>query len=59
MYIVVLVDGHYRAAVNTKGKPDKYGTPKKFKRRVDAENWIARRNYTGMSFYYEVQEVTR
>ena len=59
MYIVVWVDGYYRAAVNTKGKPDKYGTPKKFKRELDAENWIAKHNYSGMSFHYEVQEVIR
>ena len=53
-YIVVEVDGHLRSAIDEKGKPNKYGRPKLFKTRKDAEKWVERKSYPGMSWRYEI-----
>ena len=56
-YRVVEVDGIIRACVCKNNKADKYGTPKDFKTKEDAQNWIDCRSYKGMSFKYEIVEV--
>lgn len=53
-YIIVEVDGFIRSAIDTKGKPNKYGTPKEFKTRKDAQAWIDKKTYVGMSWHYEI-----
>lgn len=56
IYKVVYVDGNYRAAICLNNKPDKYGQPKIFTKE-DAEKWIQRHTYKGMSFKYVIKEV--
>lgn len=58
MYIIVEVDGFIRSAIDKTGKANKYGEPKLFKTKKDAQKWIDRRSYDGMSFHYEIKEVT-
>ena len=53
-FIIVEVDGWLRSAIDEKGKPNKYGKPKLFKTREDAEKWVERRSYPGMSWKYEI-----
>ena len=55
MYKVVKVNGYSREAIDTKGKPNKYGEPKLFTLK-EAENFVKRNTYTGMSFKYEIVE---
>ena len=58
MFKVVFVDGIYRAQIDIKNTPNKYGVCKKFKTRDDAQRWIDRHSYRGMSFTYEIKEIT-
>ena len=53
-FIIVEVDGWLRSAIDEKGKPNKYGKPKLFKTREDAEKWVEKRSYQGMSWRYEI-----
>lgn len=53
---IVMVDGWYKAVICKNDKPDKYGTPKDFKTRKEAEEWIKKNSYKGMSFKYEIIE---
>ena len=55
MYKVVKVSGFMREAIDTKGKANKYGEPKKFTLE-DAEKFIKKNSYAGMSFKYEIVE---
>jgi len=55
-YVVVEVDGIWRAAIDRKGKANKYGEPKIFKSADDAQKWIDRRTYKGVSVHYEIKE---
>lgn len=57
MFHVVEVDGIWRAVICKNNKADKYGEPKNFLTRKDAQNWIDKRSYAGMSWRYEVVEV--
>lgn len=57
MFYIVEVDGHVRQIIDTKGKANKYGEPKLFKSRKDAEAWILKHSYKGMSFHYEIKEI--
>ena len=57
MFKIIYVDGIYRAQIDIKNKPNKYGVCKKFKTREDAQGWIDRHSYKGMSFHYEISEV--
>lgn len=57
MFKVVYVDGVYRAAIDKKNTVNKYGDPRLWKTRKEAQNWIDKHSYKGMSFYYEIKEV--
>lgn len=54
MFYVAKVDGHWRAAICTDGKPNKYGKPKTFSSEKEAKKWIIKNSYVGMSFRYEI-----
>lgn len=54
MYNIVEVDGIIRSCIDVHNKANKYGTPKEFKTKKDAQKWIERRTYKGMSFHYEI-----
>ena len=49
-----MVDRFFRAAIDVKGKPNKYGKPKDFETKEDAEKWIKKHSYNGMSWKYEI-----
>lgn len=57
MYKVVKVEGWVRQQICTDGKPDKYGDPKLFRTRREAQKWASENSYKGMSFRYEVHRV--
>ena len=48
-----MVDRSVRTSIDVKGKPNKYGTPKDFKTKADAELYIKKHSYNGMSWKYE------
>ena len=58
MFHVCMIDGFLRSAIDVKGKPNKYGKPKDFKTKEDAEKWIKEKSYNGMSWKYEIYEDT-
>ena len=58
MFHVCMIDGFIRSAIDVKGKPNKYGKPKDFKTKEDAEKWIKENSYKGMSWKYEIYEDT-
>ena len=58
MFRVCMVDGFLRSAIDDKGKPNKYGKPKDFKTKEEAEKWIKKHSYNGMSWKYEIYEDT-
>lgn len=58
-YIIIEVDGYLRSIIDTTGKANKYGQPKEFKTRKDAQAWIDRRTYKGMSYHYEIKEAEK
>lgn len=57
MYKVVKVDGWQRQQIDTTGKPNRYGKPKLFNTKKDANKWIEKESYRGMSYKYEIVEV--
>lgn len=57
IYRVVEVDGIIRACVCKNNVADKYGIPKNFKTKEDAQKWIDRHSYKGISFKYEIAEI--
>lgn len=58
MFYIVYVenDNRYRAIIDKSGKANRYGEALLFKKRKDAEVWIARRTYPFMSYHYEIKE---
>ena len=54
MYKVVIVDGWLRVQIDVSGKPNKYGKPKAFPTKTDAQNYINKRSYKGMRWKYEI-----
>lgn len=56
MYIIVECDGYIRSAIDVRGQANKYGEPKKFKTKKDAQAWIKKHSYGGMSFHYEIMK---
>ena len=52
-----MVDRAFRALIDVKGKPNKYGIPKVFETKDEAELWIKKHSYKGMSWRYEICEV--
>ena len=57
MYHVIEVDGIIRSCICINNKADKYGTPKEFKTRKDAQAWIDKHSYKYMTHKYEIKEV--
>ena len=56
MFHVCMVDRTLRASIDVKGKPNKYGKPKDFETKAEAEAWIKKHSYNGMSWKYEIYE---
>ena len=56
MFHICKVEGITRTAIGVKGNPDKYGKPKDFETKADAESWIKKHTYKGMSWKYEIYE---
>lgn len=56
MYYIVEVEGIIRSIIDKKGKANKYGEPKLFKTKKEADNWILKKSYKGMTHHYEVKE---
>ena len=56
MYKIIFVDGIYRASISKQNRVDKYGEPRLWKTKEEAEHWIERHSYKGMSFHYEIKE---
>ena len=54
MYHICRIEGFIRAAIDNKGKPNKYGAPKNFETKEDEEKWITKHTYKGMSWRYEI-----
>ena len=50
-------DNKLATPINDKGQPSRYEDLKRFKTRKDAQRWIDRHTYAGMSFKYEIVEV--
>lgn len=48
------VDGNYRAIVDKTGIPNRYGARMLFKTKKQAEAWVKKKTYPGMSHGYEV-----
>lgn len=56
-YIIIEVDGPYRWPISAvTGKADPYTPPRTWNTRKEAEEWIRRRSYKGMSWHYEIKE---
>lgn len=58
MYKVVKVDGWLRQQICTDGKANKYGNPKLFKTEREAQKWIDKESYKGMSYSYEIVKMS-
>ena len=56
-FIVVEVDGIIRTPIAKNNKPDKYSDPKVFDTFIDAEKWIVKHTYKGMSFHYDISAI--
>ena len=56
-YYIVKVDGKIRQAIDKTGVANRYGEPKLFKTKKDAQKWIDRKTYAYMSHHYEIKEV--
>lgn len=54
MYYIVYVDGSYRAAIDQSGIPNRYSAKMVFKTKKQAEAWVKKKSYPGMSHGYEV-----
>lgn len=59
MYKIVYVDGVYHAAIDKKNRINKYGDPRLWSTREEAQHWIDKHSYKGMSFHYEIKEVKK
>ena len=58
-YYVVCVDGKIRQVIDTTGTPNRYGKPKIFKSKKEAQKWIDKKTYSYMSYHYEIKETER
>ena len=56
MFHICRVEGNFRAAIDVKGKPNKYGIPKDFETKAEAEAWIKKHTFKGMPWEYEIYE---
>ena len=56
-FYIVKHDGIVHQIIDEDGRPNKYGNPKIFKNMIDAQKWILKHTYKGMSHSYEVKEV--
>lgn len=57
MYRIVKVDGAIRQSIDKTGVANRYGEPKLFKTKKEAQQWIDKKSYWGMSFTYEIKKV--
>lgn len=57
MYKIIEIDGIIRSCICKNNKADKYGDPKIFNSIEDAQRWIDKHTYKGMSIKYEIMEV--
>ena len=58
MYKVIkVIDGWHRQQIDVNGVPNRYGNPKLFKTKKEAQQWIDKESYWGMSFIYEIKKV--
>lgn len=55
-FYIVEKDNKLSMPINEKGQPDRYSKPKYFDSVADAQKWISRHTYGGMSMSYEVKE---
>lgn len=57
MYKVIkVIDGWSRQQIDVTGVPNRYGKPKLFKTKKEAQKWIDKKSYPLMSFWYEIKE---
>lgn len=57
MYKVIkVIDGWSRQQIDITGVPNRYGKPKLFKTKKEAQKWIDKNSYPLMSFWYEIKE---
>lgn len=56
-YYIVEHDGKINQIIDKSGKPNKYGEPKIFETKTDAEKWINKRSYKYMTHSYEIKGV--
>lgn len=59
VYIIIKIDGRIRTKLETNNKFGKYGTAKLFKSRKEADKWILKHSYNGMSWKYEVLQYNK
>lgn len=58
MYKVIkVIDGWSRQQIDITGVPNRYGKPKLFKTKKEAQKWIDKNSYPLMSFCYEIKEM--
>ena len=56
MYKIIEIDGIIRSCICKNNKADKYGDTKYFNSIEDAQKWIDKHTYKGMSVKYEIKE---
>lgn len=56
MYKIIYVDDIYKACIDKRNTPNKYGEPRLWKTRKEAEHWIENHSYKGMSHSFEIKE---
>ena len=55
-YIVRVEDGWNRQIIDETGVPNRYGKPKLFKRKKDAQAWVDKKSYAYMTHHYEIKK---
>ena len=56
MWYIVEIEEYLVRQICTNNKPDKYGKRKLFKTKKEAQQWIDRKSFKGMSFKYEIRK---
>lgn len=55
-YYIIEDHGFIAEVIDETGKPNRYGKPKMFSSREQAQKWVDKRVYKGMSFHYIIKE---
>ncbi len=55
MFYIVEIDGKVRNIIDIHGKANKYGACKYFETFQDAQKWVDKHSYKGMSMKYEIK----